>query len=163
MLCVSVEYSFKDITFEIYPEYTTYQIEDYKQIVNDVLIGGYQYQNKVSVCLIDKDGFILTRSKKHLTMWELDTGITSGCVKVFEYKELRILPILCYEICYPESFFNLTDIDLITHHVAYPMKDKDQYKGWLGLQKAFSQHFNCPLVCACGGEKGVFNLTGIIK
>lgn len=151
---------------EVYPEYMNHTT-DLKRLrtlsKEKIIITGYNYKPYVYAALID-DGEIKTkRAKHHLTSGENMDGYIAGPHPfVFEYKDKRILPILCYEICFPKDFFSFRKIDLITHHVGFPMFDKHQFKAWEALQMAYSLHFEAPLICACGGDENELNLSGAI-
>lgn len=170
-----IEYDLYGVPIVVYPEYTHYTLDDFKTISENMgkpIIGGLYKKPFISVVMVDGDNLIGERLKRHTTSKERESGFIDSeeYVKCFKYKCWNILPIICKEILYPEDYYWMNQIrdrkkqvNLITHHVGYPMYDKVQKDSWVALQKAMVEHFNCPLVCACGGEyDGGINITGVI-
>ena len=74
----------------------------------------------------------------------------------------RILPLICYELLFPQDYLKLyLKPDLIIHMVGFPMQDENQKEGWVAMQKALSIIYNCPLVCCCGGPMNDLNISGV--
>ena len=173
----SLTYEMDGETYKVFSEYTPFTLRDYQKIASDegvTVIGGYLGMG-VNVCVTNGDTTFV-RSKVHLTTQEKRVGLREGkAIYPFTINDHTILPILCYEICFPEDYYPLKDscsisspsidscsIDLITHHVGYPMKNHVQYQPWKALQEAMAIHFQCPVISVCGGELNKMNLTGII-
>lgn len=172
-------FNVKDESFLVLPEY--YSTIDKivkrakKQSLN--IISGYHNSKESGVVLVDNTGTLIARRKKvRLVKAEQDRGMKAGKkILLFRYKDITILPLICYEIVYPIDYYHFgkeitnfsEKIDFITHHIYSPMFDIYQYEGWRALQQAVGQHYNCPVIVACGEDKRVhelpiFNLTKTI-
>lgn len=140
------------------------------------VIGGYNIVRKGmnptdditnGVALINDYGTILdVRVKLTPTPGEIKHGVIKGTkdIRPLNFHGIKILPIICYEICFPRLWLrNLGKIDFITHHVGSSMFDVFQYEGWRALEEVLSLHYNCDVVVSCGGESDdPMNLTGIV-
>lgn len=158
----------KNETFLVLPEYygTIEKIIKRAKQEQINIIGGYSNSKETGVVLVDSSGLVIARrTKARLVRAEQWNDIQVGTVSLFKYKDITILPIICYEIVYPIDYYHFDEkIDLITHHIFSPMFDIYQYEGWRALEQAISQHYNCPVVVACGEDKrdyelSIFNLT----
>lgn len=170
-VCRMISYEYRGRTFDIYPEYTNYTPEDYRELsreTGNIIIGGLYDPPFISVCLVDEGIVVASRGKTRITSSELGKGFRNcpTLIHPFHHGDLRILPIICKEILYPEDYYQIHGwgaVDFITHHVGYPMYDKIQKDAWVALQKAMKEHFGVPVICSCGGETGPMNITGIVK
>lgn len=172
-------FTIKGETFLVLPEYynTIEKIAKRakKQALN--IISGYYNSKESGVVLVDREGNVVARRKKvRPVRAEQDRGMETGkALLLFRYKDIVILPIICYEIVYPKDYYHFGEevsnfserIDFITHHIYSPMFDIYQYEGWRALEQAVGQHYNCPVIVACGEDKrehelSIFNLTKTI-
>ena len=163
-----VLYEYHDVKFRVMPEYTRYRPADYirqAEVYNETVIGGLHLDGGLAVAVFDPvmDDY---RLKHRLTSAENEAGVYRGKPpRIFNVgNRFRILPIICYELLFPQDYYGLSQIrvDFITHHVGYPMYDRHQMKAWVALQQAASLHFRCPLISVCGGEDGPMNITHVI-
>ena len=151
----------------VYPEYTNMTWDDYDKIsanTGKMVIGGYQSSGNIGAYLSYK-GRYAYRTKVHLTSNEIENGYTTKDkeIQTLEMGGIRVLPIICKEILFPEDYYHLKDIGIITHHIGYPMYDRHQYLAWEALQKAAVEHFKCPLISITGGEQTELALTHILE
>jgi len=166
-----IEYKYHDIPFLVYSEYLTNNPENYAEVAKvekKYVIGGAREKDCVSVSMYSPDGeFIGRRYKKHLTQGEIETGTipANGEISPFviEKEKIEVLPIICYELLFPEDWLHL-DIKpyFITHYIGFPMYDKIQDEAWFAMQKVLSLRFKCDVVVACGEGREGINNSGII-
>ena len=151
--------------FLIFSEYYNGLEEDLFKLSVDTektVLSGIQDFVGVKAVIIKNGKLIHYRYKHRLTSGEmLIMGHQRGTLpKPYNVDDKNVLQLMCYEICFPEDFYNLDNkIDLIVHHIGFPMYDRNQYIAWEALQKAAVEHFKCPLVSVCGGKNNSLNLT----
>jgi len=150
----------------VYPEYTNLTINDYLKLSDGKsIIGGLRQGDFINTVLVKNGQLLDTRSKVTPTSSEINDGVKPGDqIRTFAWDDYTILPIICFEICFPELYYNISDkVDLITHHVGFPMFNQYQYTAWNALQKAVCEHFHAPIVSVCGGPSTKLNITQVIR
>lgn len=123
---------------------------------NQVIVGGVDDGTSIYVTVAHGSESYY-RQKHDLTSWELENGYKPGKVspEIVSMGGLKILPLICYEICYPVYWPQFEPINYVVHIIGFPMFDKHQWAGWHGLQMVASRLYQCPVVCACGKGEGI--------
>ena len=162
-----VRYQLGEFKLRVLPEaYTVHPMFLAKK--GFVSIGGISNKRQ-EVWMVDDKGRVLDkRAKVVLTNREINIGYEIGLkdeFRAFRLGKYRILSVICYEICSPEIWKKVeSEIDLVTHHIAFPMYDKRQAHRWKKLQIDMSRYFTCDVVCSTGdiNGRGKIDLSGVI-
>ena len=162
-----VEYELGEFRLRVLPEaYTVHSSFLAKK--GFISIGGIS-TGKQEVVMVDGQGKVLDRrAKVVLTNREIDIGYELGSKEDFRSFRLGryfILPIICYEILSPEIWKRVKGkINLVTHHIGYPLYDRAQANRWRSLQRELSEHFDCPVVCSVGNAKNKdgIDISGVV-
>lgn len=156
----SINWDYQDLRFLVFSEYAMRNHGDYAKIATDskkYVIGGSLETHRISVSLYSPDGELLgKRDKTHLFPSEKD-GVRQEGDRIFPFefvangKKLTLLPILCYELLFPEDWIDSKfKPDFITHHIGFPMFDAVQDEDWFSMQKVLALRFKCDVVVSCG-------------
>jgi len=152
----------------VFSEYATDDKDDYIEIVEQeelspdkkhIVIGGVQRKKEAPYIYMICDTEEYMRYKYVLTSEEEARGLINPNPlppKIVEFAGVKILPLICKEILYPEYWpdWFMEPLDFIVHIVGYPMYDVHQYKAWQALHKAAMRFYNCPLICVAGRGRG---------
>ncbi len=173
----SIKINYDGIDFMIYSEYATTNPNEYSKIarINKCyVIGGATEEKCVSSSLFDPEGkLIAARNKTHLIKSELASGKLPGDgIFPFEInangKKITILPILCYELLFPEDWIGIeSKPNFVIHHIGFPMFNKGQDMDWFSMQKMLALRFKCDVVVACGNGEAegtdAINNSGVVN
>ena len=166
----------KPIEFEnilLYPEYCGLSVFQLCQVSKEkpssVIVAATVYEG-CNYCFVLRHGDVVYRRAKH-RLYATEVGVVEKGelppTPVFISTVGWVLPIICYELVYPEDWFavcvKVIDIRAVLHMVGFPMTSEDQREGWVAMHKAISLVYGCPVVCCCGGKSGRMNITGVVK
>lgn len=159
-----IEYEYLDKSYLVTSE-AYGSLEELKKLANSndkPVIGSYCDGNNISVGLFLPGNIVVDKRLKSVSPpWK--ERVLGKHMSVIEYDDVKILPIICYEIVFPKKWCNFEGVDFVTHHVGFPMFDVFQYEAWKGLEQAVSIFYDCDVIVCCGGEKNEMNLTSIIN
>lgn len=154
----------------LYPEYCGLSLEQLQEVsgkTTDIVIASTVHEDE-NRCFILKGGEeVYYRAKYRLysnEVGEVNKGSLPPSL-VFVSTVGWVLPIICYELMFPEDWFAISrvvDVHMVLHMVGFPMFSEEQREGWVAMHKAISLAYGCPVVCCCGGESGRMNITGVI-
>lgn len=168
-------YSFNDKSFIIFSEYACNDVHDYQKMARRAgkyVIGGVRSPKSVAVYIISPDGVILHKRYKYrhfgqegLTKAELPRIVTLLPAGI------TILPLICFEMLFPEDWFNSTGhVDFVVHLISSEMQDSHQAEGWQALHKILCLRFCCDVVVSSGISMNVppldpnrINLSGVYR
>lgn len=163
-----IEFELKNQKFILYDEYafsTVNQIRKLSRKQKDVVfLCGLRTTKGVFSVMYQNGNWEGEHEKTHYTTSEKNQGLVEPLTRkdCFNYNGIKILPILCYEICFPEDIMrSIYKPDVIVHHIGFPMYDKHQYKAWKALEQSVGIYHNCPVYVSTGGE-GEFAINGRI-
>lgn len=165
-----VKFTKNNKDFLLFSEYAFLKQRDIEEISlnnpDKIIIGGLVGTRSIS-CLILKNGIVeWRREKARYTNGEKQQGCKDSTISTiygFEIDGIKILPIICYEICFPELTMNNFMPDLIVHLIGFPMFDKHQRKSWIALEKSLGIYHDCDVYVACGGQQDdPMIITGMI-
>jgi len=132
-----------------------------------ISLGGLDDKHLSVIMLNDKGKILDQRPKVVMSKRDMELGYIPGDeFKTFHLgrgkSRLTILPIICYEIKFRDIWQSITEeVNLVTHHIGYNMRDLEQAKRWISLQKEVANFFECDLVCSCGNHEKGINISGI--
>ena len=124
--------------FTVYPEYCELPLEELRDNSFDgnyhtatLPISGYNM-----MVIYNKGERIYSRPKYRLHNQETEQVIPGeGLPKVIKTGSISILPLICYELLFPEDYLKLyLSPKVIIHMVGFPMYDENQKEGWVAMQ-----------------------------
>jgi len=163
------EFEIKGQKFILYSEYAFSNMNQIKKISRQqkdtVYICGLRIPKGVFSVMVKNGVWQGEREKTHYTTFEKKDGLEERGwhFGTMNYNGIEILPILCYEICFPEDTMkSIYKPDVIVHHIGFPMYDKHQYEAWFALEKSLAVFYNCPVYASTGGEEKL-GINGVIS
>jgi len=151
--------------FTVYPEYGRDQNPyDFAETAKDsnYHIITLAHKNK-NTAVIAKSGKVIWQRSKH-RLFGNESELFAGELPYLAFLNGRkVLPLICYELLFPEDYWNIKGVDLVIHMVGFPMYDINQKEAWIAIQKAVSLHFKCPVVCCCGGFRNEMNISRVVN
>jgi predicted amidohydrolase len=160
---MSIQIKIKKIPVIVYPEFglTKEEAINKARITNAIVVTGFKNPGQSVLVTDGKTSFVRPKLIHPLTEVPKELQSTGVC-ETFIIRGLKILPIICYELMFPDLWMNLEKPDLVTHHIGFPMFDVSQMEGWKALHRVLAKYYKCPVVVSCGGERGPLNPSGIV-
>jgi len=153
----------KNIQIKVYPEHGLSKENAIREANFDSLVVVSGFSPGPSVIVTDGKTSFVRKKIIHPLDPVPKKLLTEGKCQTFTVKGIKVLPIICYELLFPDLWINLEKPDVVTHHVGFPMFDISQMEGWRALHRVLAKHYKCPVVVCCGGSlPDPLNLSGIV-
>lgn len=150
-------YSCRDKQFLIFSEYASDNVKDYQKHAihtSRYVIGGVRSLRNVAIYIINPEGKILYKRYKYRHFGQ-EGLIKAEKPEIVHLDGFTILPLICFEMLFPEDWFNLpaAGVNFIVHLISSEMQNSHQAEGWEALHKVLQMRFYCDVVVVSGTKE----------